>query len=263
MATSLSKMLAVLELFDEDHPTWTVDDVCVRLQLSASSGYRYVRELTAVGLLNRLTGGVYVLGPRVVELEYVMRTSDPVGKVGRPILERLSEATGCDALLSNIYGLHIINLLHVRGVEELDVTYTRGRQHPLFRGAVAKSILPFLSRSQLVKIHQAHQAEIAHAGLGDDWLPFWRHLQAIKRQGFVESRGELDPGIHGLGMPVLVDGAVIGSVTLVYSPDRARVLNRDGLLEQMRLACGSLGVAIQAFASQQPESGASAPLRPS
>lgn len=255
MATSLSKMLAVIELFDEDHPGWTVDGVCERLQLSASSGYRYIRELTAIGLLSRLTGGMYVLGPRVVELEYVMRTSDPVGKVGRPILQRLADATGCDALLSNIYGLHIINLLHVRGVEDLQVTYTRGRQHPLFRGAVAKSILPFLSRAQLVKIHAGHPAEIAASGMGESWLAFWRHLQTIKRQGFVESRGELDAGIHGLGMPVLVEGAVIGSVTLVYSSERARVLNRDGLLEQMRLACRSLSDAILAFASVQGDAG--------
>jgi DNA-binding IclR family transcriptional regulator len=79
MATSLSKMLAVLELFDEGHASWTADAICERLNLSASSGYRYIRELTSVGLLNRLTGGIYVLGPRVIELEYVMRVSAPFG----------------------------------------------------------------------------------------------------------------------------------------------------------------------------------------
>lgn len=248
MATSLSKMLAVLELFDEDHAGWTADAVCERLDLSISSGYRYIRELSGAGLLTRLTGGMYVLGPRVIELEYVMRTSDPVAKVGFPILQRLSQATGCDALLSNVYGFHIINVLHVPGVEKLNVSYTRGRQHPLFRGAVAKSILPFMSRAQLVKIHAANQAEIASSGLGENWLAFWRHLQAIKRQGFSESHGELDPGLYGLGVPVLAGDAVVGSVTLVFSSARAKVLNRDGLLEQMRLASDELSLAIQGLA---------------
>lgn len=254
-------MLMVLNLFDEDHAWWTADAVCEQLKLSSSSGYRYIRELAAAGLLARMTGGMYVLGPRVIELEYVMRTSDPVGKVGLPILRRLAQTTGCDVLLSNIYGLHIINVLHVPGVESLGVSYTRGRQHPLFRGAVAKSILPFLGRPQLVKLYEGRPKEIAQAGLGQDWLSFWRALQAMKKQGFSESHGELDPGLHGLGMPVLVDGAVVGSVTLVFSADRAKVLNRDGLLDEMRRATSELGVAIQALGPAVPAAQSGAPLR--
>lgn len=245
MTTSLSKMLMVLDLFDEGHVCWTADAICERLNVSTSSGYRYIRELSSAGLLARITGGMYVLGPRIIELEYLMRTSDPVGRVGLPILRRLAQATGCDVLLSNIYGLHIINVLHVPGVENLGVTYTRGRQHPLFRGAVAKSILPYLGRPQLVRIYEANQTDISHAGLGDSWLAFWRNLQAMKRQGFSESHGELDPGLWGLGMPVLADGSVVGSVTLVYSNTRARVLNRDGLLDQMRQVTAELSAAIQ------------------
>lgn len=252
MNTSLSKMLMVLDLFDENQVCWTADAICEQLNLSTSSGYRYIRELSAAGLLARITGGLYVLGPRVIELEYVMRTSDPVGKVGLPILKQLAQSTGCDVLLSNIYGLHIINVLHVQGVESLSVSYTRGRQHPLFRGAVAKSILPYLGRLQLVKIYEASHEDIAQAGLGDSWLAFWRALQAMKKQGFSESHGELDPGLHGLGVPVLVDGAVVGSVTLVYSAEKAKLLNREGLLEQMRLATAALSEAIEAIDPSAP-----------
>lgn len=245
MTTSLSKMLMVLDLFDENHASWTADAVCERLNVSTSSGYRYIRELTAAGLLTRLTKGTYVLGPRIIELEYVMRISDPLAKVGLPILRHLAQSTGCDVLFSNIYGLHIINVLHVQGVETLGITYTRGRQHPLFRGAVAKSILPYLGRSQLVKIYEANIAEVLEAGLGSNWLQFWRALQAIKKQGFCESHGELDPGLHGLGVPVLLSGSVVGSVTLVYSSDRAKLLNVDGLLNQMRDIASELAEAIQ------------------
>ncbi len=246
MTTSLSKMLMVMDLFDENQASWTADAICERLKLSPSSGYRYIRELTAAGLLTRLSKGSYALGPRIIELEYVMRSSDPVAKVGLPILSRLSQVTGCDVLFSNIYGSHIINVLHVPGIEPLEITYTRGRQHPLFRGAAAKSILPYLTRSQLVKIYSANGEGIAEAGLGGDWLQFWRNLQAIKKQGFCVSHGELDPGVHGLGVPVLLTGTVVGSVTLAYTSDRAQVLSIDGLLEQMRAAASELADAIQA-----------------
>lgn len=238
-------MLMVLDLFDESRVSWTADAICERLHLSTSSGYRYIRELAAAGLLARLPKGMYVLGPRIIELEYVMRTSDPVARAGLPILRSLARSTGCDVLFSNIHGLHIINVLHVHGVENLAITYTRGRQHPLFRGAVAKSILPFLGRSQLLKIYESKRDDVAEAGLGETWLQFWRTLQTMKKQGFSESQGELDPGIHGLGVPLLLNGSVMGSVSLVYSSERAKLLNVAGLIDQMQSTASELAAAIQ------------------
>lgn len=243
--TSSRKMLGILDLFDEQQACWTADDICERLGFPSSSGYRYIRELCDAGLLARMTGGSYVLGARIAELEYVMRRSDPIAASGQPILEQLCSATGCDVLLSCVQGVHVVNLLHAPGVESLDVSYIRGRRHPLFKGAAAKAILPFLARSQLVKLYAAHQEPIAAAGLGDDWLAFWRSLQAIRRAGFSESHGELDPDLCGLGVPVLTREGVAGSVTLVYSRERSRLLRIDGLVAQLQLSARRLQDVIQ------------------
>lgn len=246
-------MLSVLELFDESTPTWTADAVCQRLNFSTSSGYRYLRELCDAGLLTRLTGGVYTLGVRIAELEYVLRTADPVAKVGRPILKQLAGSTGCDALLSSLHGLHIINMHHERGVEDLNLTYIRGRQHPLFRGAVAKAILPFLRRPQLVKLYATHAETIANEQLGTDWLSFWRTLQKMKQQGFSESHEELDPNLHGLGVPVFVGDLLVGSLTIVYSSARARVLSREGLVEQLQAASSEMSKALGEIAAHKSD----------
>jgi DNA-binding IclR family transcriptional regulator len=251
-------MLGILDLFEESHPEWSADDVCDRLNFSTSTGYRYIRELCEAGLLTRLTGGVYVLGSRIAELEYVMRTSDPVAKAGLPILEELSSATGCDVLLSTIQGLHVVNLLHQPGVERLNVSYIRGRRHPLFKGASAKAILPYLPRSLLVKLYASNEEVIAQSGMGQSWLEFWRNLQGIKKSGYSESHGELDPNLSGLGVPVLTDEGVVGSVTVVYSTARGRLLNVDGLIEELNHAAKKLHSTIQAIV---PRSGASTAAR--
>ncbi|MBN9426170.1 MAG: helix-turn-helix domain-containing protein [Burkholderiales bacterium] len=246
MSSSLSKMLGILDLFAEETPVWSADAICERLGFSTSSGYRYIRELCDAGLLTRMTGGAYALGARIIELEFVMQRADPVARVGRPVLKQLTAATGCDALLSNFHGTHVINILHERGVEDLQVTYTRGRQHPLFKGAVAKAILPHLRRPQLVRIYERNQQAISEAGMGDTWLEFWRHLQAIKRRGFSESHGELDPQLSGLGVPVFANDGILGSLSLAYTHARAKLLNRDGLVEQMQIASRQLTEAIEA-----------------
>jgi DNA-binding IclR family transcriptional regulator len=247
MASSLSRMLSILELFDEEHPTRSAEEVCALLQLSTSTGYRYIRELCAAGLLGRMTGGNYLLGVRIVELEYVMRMSDPSVKLGSPILAQLVAATGCDALLSNFHGTHVINVLRERGTENLAPTYLRGRQHPLFRGAVAKAILPFLPRSQLVRIYAANAARVRESGMGATWLEFWRALQAIKRRGYSESHGELDPSLYGLGVPVFAGTDVVGSISLVFSRKRSGSLNQEGLVKQMQAASKRLSLALERF----------------
>ena len=248
MTSSLSKMLSILDLFEESSPTWSADQICRHLGFTSSSGYRYIRELCDVGLLNRMTGGNYVLGARIIELEYAMRVSDPVARIGRPILRGLAATTGCDVLLSNIQGFHIINVLHEPGSERLEVSYIRGRQHPLFRGAVAKAILPFLPRSQLVKLHEQHREEIARTGLGSTWIEFWRSLQAIRRQGFSESHGELDASLSGLGVPVFSGDSVIGSITLVYASVKRSLLNTAGLVERLQTAAGQMNASLLALA---------------
>jgi DNA-binding IclR family transcriptional regulator len=177
----------------------------------------------------------------------VMRVSDPIAKLGDPILHQLAKTSGCDALLSNIHGTHVINVLHVRGMESLAPTYLRGRQHPLFRGAVSKAILPFLPRSQLVKIYKTHADQVAEAGLGTTWLAFWREMQAIKRRGYSESHGELDRALHGLGVPVVSGSDVVGSISLVFSRKRSQTLNLEGLVRQMQTASRRLSEALDSY----------------
>ena len=240
-------MLSILDLFDENHPARTAEEICAELGLSTSTGYRYIRALSAAGLLGRMTGGSYLLGVRVVELEYVMRVSDPIARLGAPILHQLAKVSGCDALLSNFHDTHVVNVLRVRGTESLAPTYLRGRQHPLFRGAVSKAILPFLPRSQLVKIYKANAAQVAEAGLGTTWLEFWHELQAINRRGFSESHGELDRSLHGLGVPVVSGSGVVGSISLVFSRKRSRTLNEEELVRQMQTASRRLSQALDSY----------------
>ncbi|QRF61137.1 IclR family transcriptional regulator [Variovorax paradoxus] len=245
MTSSLSKMLDILDLFDEETPAWTADGICERLELSTSSGYRYIRELCAKGLLSRTMGSTYILGTRIIELEYVMRVSDPVAKAGRPILEELSRVTTCDALLASLQGFHIVNLLHQRGVDDLQMPFTRGRQLSLFRGAISKAILSAMPRTQLVKLHALHQKEIAAAGMGESWLDFWLFLQAIKRAGFGESHGERRSNISGLSVPIASREWGVGGISLVYASKRRSELDTEELVARLKQAGARMNEALR------------------
>jgi DNA-binding IclR family transcriptional regulator len=248
---SRAKMLSVLDLFTEKAPVWTADDICSRLGFSTSTGYRYIRELAAAGLLTRITGGAYVLGARIIQLEALMRSIDPISRLGRGVIVSLVKQTGCDALLSNIYGEHVVNVLHERGVENLPLTYVRGRPHPRFRGAMAKAILAFMPRSRAARLYEAHKEEVAASGLGSSWNEFWQNLQVIRKRGYSDSRGELDAGVVGFGVPVFNGDEVLGSVALGCSPGRLKVLNQPMLIELLKAAAAQISTAIEGISHPQ------------
>ena len=178
MASSSSKTLSVLDLYTAKAPVWTVEAVAGQMRCSVATAYRYVGELCTAGLLTRVTGGSYVLGPRIVQLDLLMREVDPIVALGRPLIREMVAETGCDALLSNVYGDQLVNVVHEQGSEDLALSFVRGRLHPHFRGAMAKAVLAFLPRSRIVRIHSQHAAEIRAAGLGENWIEFWRNDQS-------------------------------------------------------------------------------------
>ena len=51
--SSLSRALAILDLFDVETPVRSLDEINAALAYSRATGYRYVKDLVASGLLQR------------------------------------------------------------------------------------------------------------------------------------------------------------------------------------------------------------------
>jgi DNA-binding IclR family transcriptional regulator len=72
-------------------------------------------------------------------------------------------------------------------------------------------------------LHDAHASSAGQHTPGADWRSFSRAMLTIRRQGWCQSRGELDPDTDktGLAAPILDDtGRVLGSITLVGASER-------------------------------------------
>ncbi|WP_296555533.1 helix-turn-helix domain-containing protein [Pigmentiphaga sp.] len=224
-ASSLGRMLTLLDAYTHDRYAWTVDDLASHFGFTPSSTYRYVKELCAAGLLIRLPRGVYVVGARVVELESLIRETDPLTRASQPILRGLAQETGCHVLLSNVYGEHLLNVAHEPGIEPLELTYMRGKSLPWFRGAPSLSVLAFWPRARVRKLF-----EQTHAGADEQtWNATWANLKAIRKAGYAISHAGLDPDVIGYGVPVIVEDEVIGTISLVCSKQRGEFLNGAAL----------------------------------
>lgn len=227
---STGRALAILDLFTVDAPSWTAEQICEERRLSLPTGYRYIRELVAAGLLARGSAGRYSLGPRIIALDYTIRQSDPLLRLAVPIMKDLVRRTGCACVISTLLGDQILDTHRESGAEPLELAYGRGRSRPMFQGAAPKVILADQPNAWLRRLYDARSAEIAAAGMGDDWAAFRRGLAEIRRRGFYVSRGELESNLSAVAAPIRIAADEMQSaVALVTSSERFALLDANQL----------------------------------
>ena len=239
--SSLSKMLSILDLFTVDKPVWSAEGISAVIGCSAPTGYRYVRELVSAGLLLRLGTGNYSLGPRVITLDYQLRTGDPYYHAGQPLMAALANQTGCDCVMSRLFDDQVIDTHREAGPDGLQFAYGRGRPRLLFHGSAPKVILATLPKAKLKRIYRDHADEIISSGLVADWDDFWRMLQQTKKAGHYVSRGELEPQLGSIAVPFFGDSShAIGALTLVIPVRRLDFMNHEKLLELLLKVAATL-----------------------
>ena len=92
---SLSRGLALLKLFDVEHPRWTLGDIVRASGMHKATCYRLLRTLEQDGFLTGdAASGEYGLGPALTRLAILAQSGDELARTAQPFLERLVEITG-------------------------------------------------------------------------------------------------------------------------------------------------------------------------
>jgi DNA-binding IclR family transcriptional regulator len=222
-ASSLTKMLSILDLFTEDNPIWSTTDIIEALRASRSTGYRYIKALNSSGLLSAVGNGYYMLGSRIIELDLLIRRTDPLLQAAKGVLDQLVIATGHTALLCMLFQNSVLCIDEHLAPLSPKMLFSRGQRRPMFKGAVSKIILAHLPNHRLRSIYARRQDMISEAGLGESWDEFREGLARIRSNGFVKSVGEFIPGNVGIAAPIFnADGNIIGSIGIACSRDELR-----------------------------------------
>lgn len=222
-ASSLTKMLSILDLFTPELPVWSTTDIIEVLETSRSTGYRYIKALNSAGLISAVGNGYYMLGSRIIELDLQIRRTDPLLQAANGVLEQLVDATGHSALLCMHFQNAVLCIDELRAPLSPTNLFTRGQRRPLFRGAISKVILAHLPSHRLRAIFERRKDAIRAAKLGHTWSEFRDALAQIRSDGFAKSVGEFNPGVVGIAAPIFnVDNAIIGAIGIACGQDEVR-----------------------------------------
>lgn len=239
------RILAILDLFSEDRPGWTSEEMMEELGYSRPTLYRYLKTLKDAGYLAPLSSGGFTLGPKVTELDFLMSRADPLIRHGQPELGPIAERFPGSAFLTRWYGGRLLCVASVVSAASPRSSYPRGRPMPIGRGAASRAIaaaLPLRDRRRLV---EAHLSDFTGVGVGGSIEDVMAVLRQVRRDGLAVAWGEVTPGVVAVAAPILTgDPTSVGALCL--SSDQATMSpgRLEAITTSVREAAGRINDAL-------------------
>jgi len=221
--SSLSRGLALLELFSMDESELSISEMARRARIPKSTTHRLVTDLLKWGALERGGRGVR-LGVRLFELGSLV--SDPARLRERaiPFAHSLNQITQLTSNLAVREGNEIIYLEKINA-RDLAVPHSRiGGRLPLHCTALGKAILANAPTSFINRVLSEPLARLSPKTITDP-EQLRRQLPEIRATGVAYDIEESQPGLFCVGAPIFArNGQVLGalSVTGAVSLDQAR-----------------------------------------
>ncbi|MDN5001802.1 IclR family transcriptional regulator [Bradyrhizobium sp. GCM10027634] len=244
-ANSRDRVLAVLDLFTEAHPQWSPEELMNELGYTRPTLYRYLKSLKDSGFLMPTRGGRFALGPRVVEMDYLSRRSDPLIATATPHLERLTAAHPCTALIVRWYGDKILCVASIASAVNPVSSYPRGRPMPMGRGAIARSIMAFLPKQRVMPLVTRYAVDLRSIGVGDAPDDILAALKRVRRAGVAVAFGEVTPGAVGIAAPILDAGYPTASLCITIAGQHANGELIDRISSEVREAARQISDAVE------------------
>jgi DNA-binding IclR family transcriptional regulator len=244
-ANSLERMLSILDIIEESGAEVSFETFHQRLGYTRSTLYRYLKILADAGLITSLPELGYTLGPRVTELDYVMRKHDPLIIAGAPVMAELVRVQPGVALLCRRYRDKVLCVYQESSTESFRSTYERGRARPLLRGATSRVILANIQSTAVARLYEQDPQAFSDAGFGADLASVRAALRRIRQAGWDCTEGQVTPGVTGVAAPIFdARGAVLGSISLSIGRTRVEQAEILVLADRIRFCAGIVTKAI-------------------
>lgn len=190
--------------------------------LPQSTLYRHLLPLKKWGLVQE-QDNFYAPGPLSVQLAWGFDHTSYLLSNAQPEMLQLAKKFGESVGLMVAVNDQVTCLDMVDSEQSLRCSFSKGRSHPLSRGASAKAVLAHLPIGMADNIVQRQ----LH-GQQEEIDRLQHELIAIRAQGYAVSEGEVDWGVWGVSAPVFYKpGQAAGAITLMAPAIRAEERHRE------------------------------------
>ncbi|MGH6760751.1 MAG: IclR family transcriptional regulator [Phyllobacterium sp.] len=196
---SLLKGFAILDLFSEERPTITTTTVVQELHLNTATAHRFLTTLEHVGVLVSYQRGRYCLSPRVQELGVIASQMNGLAELMRPIIDQASHQLSESIMVCRLGRTGPVCIAVAVAPRPIMVNIRAGTTLPLLTTAHGKLWLAHLNPDEVAQ-------KLALLTPANDISHLQDELVEIRRTGLAGNRGENEPDIGALAMPVFDRG---------------------------------------------------------
>lgn len=213
--TALARGLAVLRAFRPQDRWLAHRELVARTGLPAATVSRLAYTLVALGYLrHRPDAGTYALSPAVLGLGFAMLSNFDVGRIARPTMQRLADASKAAVSMAARHGLSMVYVAHCRSAARLVLGLDVGARLPLPQTSVGRAVLCALPAAERGRV----LAQIERDA-GAEWPRLQARLRDAQaqhdRHGFVTVESEWEPSIAAAAVPLdLGDGREVYSLSV-------------------------------------------------
>lgn len=213
---TLSRAIAVLDCFTQEHPELGVREIARMVDLSTSAAGRLLAGLKEMGVLSQNTDTRgYSMGVRVLSWANVYDATLDVRIKAKPAIEELHQVTRETISLYILEGNERVCVARLESPQSVRIVQRIGRGLPLYAGAAGKVILAFLSAERQDQYFQQTELLPLTTKTITDPLVLRQEIRIARDQGWAVSFGEWVEDAAGVAAPILDKiGTVVGALSV-------------------------------------------------
>ncbi|RLV48220.1 IclR family transcriptional regulator [Nocardioides mangrovicus] len=236
----VSRAMAVLTTFDQDHARLTLTEIARRADLPLATAHRLVGELARAGALTRAEGGEYVVGRTLWDVGLLAPVQVDLREVAAPFLQDLYGATLATVHLAVRERLRALYVDRLVGNRSVPVVSRVGSRLPLHSTGVGKVLLahaPADVREQaLLSLEQVTPFTVTQPAR------LQRQLTRVLTDGFATTSEEMSLGACSVAVPVADRrGDVVAALGIVVASLRR---DQGRLVSALTVAAKGIGRSL-------------------
>lgn len=202
LAPALTRGLKILDLMARlDRPV-ALSEIAEQLDLAKSSAHGLLATLVSAGYAERLPGGGYRLGLRIVQLANARLDSAALPAEFHALWERHAEFREEASVLAVLDGPDVTYIACRNSRHALGVTFRLGMRLPACCTATGKALLSTLSDDEVRDFYDRHTMSVLTGRSVPDIDALLVQLAEIRARGFSIDDGETRDHMWSAGAPI-------------------------------------------------------------
>lgn len=243
-ATVVSRVLALLGAFDENHRRLTLTELARRADVPVPTAHRLIGELAAHGVLARTPSGEYVVGRQLWSLGVLAPVQTGLLEAASPFLHDLYAATLATVHLAVRDGTEVLYLDRLSGLRSVPVVSTVGSRLPLYPTGVGKVLLAHAPEQVQTEVLSSLRRITPHTITQPARLR--AQLERVRSEGYATTVEEMTLGACSVAVPVRRNEADVVAALGIVVPSLRR--DRPRLVAALQVAAHGIGRSISSGA---------------